>query len=432
MQHRASQLTISFDPTFQQQSAWDTPIDAADLTKAFPATSRNYLDINETTEDILDCTNEDLLIELLTAKYARLNVDCEFDPDVIAGIMAFAYGVAGAPSGGTSEVQSEAVTATGGSRTLTVLVGADAQTTAPLPYNASAATIQTAIQGLSNVGSGNILVTGTGPYVYTFAAGLQKRDVNLIEVNTTGLIGGTSVITTTTPGIGKTHAITRLAAYTLPLLTLYIGFRDSTQQPVIFKNVVVNSFRVRSQTRESVKVSIEFIGSADLQYASGFTTPDCYDIYPLRFGDCLMSIGGTEYVSANLAREFEYYFQNSVNPKFDGQGVYSTRHERADQRASQFSFWILGEPGDGIYELAKNRTILDTFIQCGPTGRHVKFHAPQSITKLAPSGLRFAGDPSESEMAIIGRPKKVSGDATTPTNVEAVIAVASTLLALDT
>lgn len=536
-QRRASQLTISFCPSWKKQSAFDVPLDGADLTKAFPATSRNYLDLDETTEDILDCTGEDLLIELLTGKFARLNIDCDFDPDVLSGMFAFAYGVAGAPSGGTSEVQTETNTATGGSRFLTVQTGANAQTTTAIPFNANAAAIQAALTALSNVASGDIVVahtggsnvnevqtetvtatggtrtlrvtnpvtgvtrttaaiaynanaaaiqaalealdnvdpsdivvTSTGPYVYTFsgvnyagadialivvngaaltggtstmvettvgsssgtftytfAQAFQKQDVQMITAGGS-LTGGTSTFVETTPGVGLTHAISRLVAYTLPMMTLYIGFRGSTQQPVIFKNVVVNTIRVRAATRAKVSCSIELIGSGDLQYATAFTTPDCYDPLPLRFGDCQMNIGGVDYIALFQGREFEYYFQNNVNPKFDGPGIYSTRHERADQRPSQFSFWVLGEPGDSLFEAAKARTILPAFIQCGPDGRHLKFIAPSAIIKSATSGIRFGGDPSESEMAVIGRPKKVSGDSTTPTNIEAVIGQTATLL----
>jgi hypothetical protein len=428
---RASQLTIGYSPEWLQQAAWDDPLDAADLTRAFPATSRNYLDIDTTTEDIIDCTGEDLLLELVTAEVARLTIDVDVDPDIMAGIAAFAYGVAAAPTGGTSEVQTETVTATGGSRTLTVQTGADAQTTAPIAWDANAAAIQAALELLSNVGAGDIVVAGAGPYTYTFSNDLENQDVRMITVGTFGLTGGTSTMAETTPGVGLTHAISRLTGYTLPLMTLYLGFRGSTEQPYIFKNVVVDEFRVRSASQERVTGTISLLGSADLVQAVGYTMPECQNIYPLRFGDCQMSIGGVDYIAANLGREFEYYYQNGVNPKFDGAGIYSTRHERGDQRPSQLSMFILGEPGDDLYNLAKARTNLDTFIRCGPAGRHIKFTAPGSIVKLAPSPIRFGGDPPESEIAIVARPRKVSGDATTPTNVTAVIGTSVTLLTVN-
>jgi hypothetical protein len=432
-QRRASQLAIGYSPNWLRQSAWDVPVDQTELTRAFPATSRNYFDINTTIEDIDDCTGEDLLLELVTAEEARLNIDFDVDPDILAGIAAFAYGVAAAPTGGTSEVQLETITATGGTRTLTVQIGANAQTTPALAYNATEATIQAALDALSNVGAGDIVVDDTDPdaIVYTFASALATQDVNVISVNTYFLTGGTSVFSTTTPGIGKTHAITRLTSYALPLMTLYLGFRGSSEQPYIFKNVVVNSFRVRAASREKVTCSVELIGSADLVQATGYTMPECQDIVPIRFGDCQVSVGGVDFVASNIAREFEYYFQNDVTPKFDGSAIYATRHERADKRPSQLSMFILGEPGDGIWDLAKARTFLDAFIRCGPAGRHVKFNAPGAIFKLAPTPIRFGGDPPESELALISRPKKTIGLASTPTNVTAVIGTTATLLTAD-
>jgi len=60
---RASQLAIGYSSVFLRQSAWDTPIDGTSLDRAFPATSRNYIDLDETTEDVDDCTGQDLLFE---------------------------------------------------------------------------------------------------------------------------------------------------------------------------------------------------------------------------------------------------------------------------------------------------------------------------------------------------------------------------------
>jgi P22 coat protein - gene protein 5 len=49
------------------------------------------------------------------------------------------------------------------------------QTTPTQAYNVAAATLQTAIQALSTVGSGNATVSGTGPYVITFASALAQN-----------------------------------------------------------------------------------------------------------------------------------------------------------------------------------------------------------------------------------------------------------------
>lgn len=61
----------------------------------------------------------------------------------------------GDPTLGQDEIQTLTVDATGGTYTLSF----GGYTTAPLAYNASASTIQTALQGLTSIGSGNVSVT---------------------------------------------------------------------------------------------------------------------------------------------------------------------------------------------------------------------------------------------------------------------------------
>lgn len=105
--------------------------------------------------------------------------------------------------GGTNEVQTETVTASGGTRTLAVTNPntGEVQTTGALAYNANAATIQAALEGLSNVAVGDITVTGSGPYVYTFGGAYANKDVALIVVGTGSLTGGSSSIAETTVGV---------------------------------------------------------------------------------------------------------------------------------------------------------------------------------------------------------------------------------------
>jgi len=428
MQRRQSQLAIGFDPLWRRQPAWDVPNSMANLSAAFPATSRNYVTLDETTEDIMDCTGQELLLELLTGRIARLTLDFDGDPNIIAGLTAGAFGVAAAPAGGTSETQTLTITATGGTFSLTVSVGANSQTTAPLPFNATSADIEAAIAALSNVGPGDITVAGDGPHVFTFGADLGSQDVQLITVNTFGLTGGTGTNVVTVSGVGRTHPISRLSGFTLPYFTFYVGFRDSDEQPVIFKNAVVDSLRVRSSSRTRVSGSVTLVGSGELEQAVGYNMPPCYDPLPLRFGDCQMNIAGTDYIAANLAREFEVGYDNGVVGQYDGQGVDVTRLERADVRPAYMNMFVLGEPGDNLFNLASAKTKLPASTRIGPVGRHVLYSIPSGIIRLTPERIRFGGDPPESELAITVRPTKISGDATTPINATAVIGQSTALL----
>jgi hypothetical protein len=105
-------------------------------------------------------------------------------------------------SGTTDEKQSVTVTGapTGGTYTLTY----SGQTTAAIAYNATAAAVQTALAALSNIGAGNVLVTGAngGPYTVAFVGTLANTDVAQMTA-TASLTGGTSpgvTIATTTAG----------------------------------------------------------------------------------------------------------------------------------------------------------------------------------------------------------------------------------------
>jgi len=102
---------------------------------------------------------------------------------------------------GTDEQQIISLgTATGGTFTLTF----GGQTTGNIAYNADAATVETALEALSTVGSGNVSVAGSagGPWTVTFENTLGKTDVAFITVDGTNLTGKLSVsISETTDGV---------------------------------------------------------------------------------------------------------------------------------------------------------------------------------------------------------------------------------------
>lgn len=102
---------------------------------------------------------------------------------------------------GVAEVQTMTITGTptGGTYKL-AFKGAE---TSALAYNANAAAIQTALQALGTIGSGNVLVTGSGPFTLTFASTLGTDNQPLVVLVNNSLTGGTSptiTITQTTRG----------------------------------------------------------------------------------------------------------------------------------------------------------------------------------------------------------------------------------------
>lgn len=438
MQRRSSQLTVAMSRTFKRQTSWDVPLGASEMNIAFNATSRNYLTREETVEDIYDCTNEDLLIELVTARFRRLVLDFDVDPNMLAGWTSFNYGVAAAPSGGVNEIQT--LTGGGGltgSYQARFTVNYNTQTSAAIPIGSTAAATTALLEAMPNIGAGNVLCAGgplntATPMTATFQGALADLDVGTIEI-LSALAGGSITVDETTPGQGRLHAISRLIAYALPYTTLYVGFRGSDKQPVIFKNVVADVIRCRSTNREKVTATVQLIGSADLQHASAYTMPACYDIEPVRFGDCALLVNGSDLYQTGsvyndplnnipLIRDWEYYHENGVEAKFDGQGIDVTRLERADRRPSGLTFGVLGEEDDPLYILGnqdKPRTIASGILRVGTANNNCKFNVPQGILKLENPPIRFEGRDNESNLRLMLRPKKISGDNTTPSNVSA-------------
>jgi hypothetical protein len=445
MQRRSSALTVAMSRTFKRQTLWDVPLAQGEMNMAFNATSRNYLTNEESTEDVLDCTGENLLIELVTSRHARLIMDFDVDPNQLAGWTSFNYGAAASPSGGTSEVQtltSDGSAITGGTLQVRFTVNYNTQISAAIAFGANAAAWQAALEAMPNIGAGNVLVTGgpiaAAPIVVTFQGALANLDVGLLEVLSALAPGGAHVtVDETTPGVGRTHNISPIVGYTLPFTTAYVGFRGSDKQPVIFKNIVCSVLRCRATRTETgqerITATVQLFGSADLQKASGYVMPGCEDIEPMRFGDSALLINGSDiyqpgsiYADPNsglaLAREWEYYHDNGVTPKFDGAGIDVTRLERANVRQMGYNIGVLGEQGDPLWEIAKQqnpRSIASISLRVGTPNNNVRFNAPQSILKLDNPALPFVGRDNESNIRMMARPKSITGDPLTPTNVVA-------------
>lgn len=92
-----------------------------------------------------------------------------------------------------SEADTLTLNATGGTYTLGVAVdGGTVQNTGALAFNANAAAIQAALVALTNVGTGNVAVTGTNPFTITFAGGTLAGHQVVVTSNPASLTGGTS------------------------------------------------------------------------------------------------------------------------------------------------------------------------------------------------------------------------------------------------
>ena len=87
-------------------------------------------------------------------------------------------------------------------------------TSAPLPYDATAAEVQTALESLAPIGTGNVEVSGgpggpgaSAPYTVAFKGALADTDVGLLEAGN-GALEGNAVAKTTVPGGRGTSILT--------------------------------------------------------------------------------------------------------------------------------------------------------------------------------------------------------------------------------
>ncbi len=100
-------------------------------------------------------------------------------------------------AGAANDVQTVTIggTPTGGTFKLVLEwpIG-NSQTTATIAFDAAASAVQSAIAALSNVGTGNVAVTGSagGPYTVTFQGKFLYQPVPVMTAGTNALTGGTN------------------------------------------------------------------------------------------------------------------------------------------------------------------------------------------------------------------------------------------------
>jgi hypothetical protein len=172
-------------------------------------------------------------------------------------MMTLLYGALGIKyvktPGGTNGAQTLTMTGTptGGTFTLTY----SAQTTAAIPYNATAAQVASALVALSNIGDGEVDVTG-GPFpgtpIVITQYGTLVGVVTALTADSTGLTGGTTPTvtpSTTTAGTAytgaSTHTFVPSDAAQLPFLAIQerIGASLETYN---YTDAVVNTFHLEA------------------------------------------------------------------------------------------------------------------------------------------------------------------------------------------
>lgn len=250
-------------------------------------------------------TNRDLLIPDPEIGGGRDVVDAYLGAVVWSGdyefyarfnaLMTLLYGALGEKyvknPGGTAEVTTLTGTGTisGGTWTITY----SAQTTAAIPFDASAAQVQSALEALSNIAPGDVFVTGTtivGGGVFTLTwGGTLLGNVTAPTTTTAGLTGTTPGITVATATAGTDY--TGAASHTfLPsdgsaLPFLAIQERIGAGLEVFnYTDAVVNTFHLEVDANGYLMGTAGMIARKQVAGSSPIDPNPLYDNLPMVVG----------------------------------------------------------------------------------------------------------------------------------------------------
>jgi hypothetical protein len=206
--------------------------------------------------------------------YVAGGVETDIDQVLSAGsnqLISVSYGPAGNSSGnlqaiaiyasqnctivtngsGSADVQTLSITGTptGG----TFVLGFKGAITAPIAFNASAATVQTALQALATIGSGNVTCSGGAlpgtPVVCTFAGTLATGLQPLIVAGEGGFTGGSSPTATVTHTTLGTPQDTIIVTAAIPILWDISSIEACPFSAAVSAWYVTNATATRLQAR---------------------------------------------------------------------------------------------------------------------------------------------------------------------------------------
>jgi len=96
---RATQSLFAIPGAGLRQVDFATAMDPADITFLFPDTAKTFYRWDQTREEQLDCSGEELYDKILLGEIGDITVSFDATPKIVALLVAYALGVAAAPTG---------------------------------------------------------------------------------------------------------------------------------------------------------------------------------------------------------------------------------------------------------------------------------------------------------------------------------------------
>lgn len=94
---RSTQMVVAYNPQGKKQAAIGTAMPASSLTAALSAVSKEWPEVVETTEDIMNCTAEDIRDRKVTARYGRIRIEINASIRDLTIFLAYHFGSVLAP-----------------------------------------------------------------------------------------------------------------------------------------------------------------------------------------------------------------------------------------------------------------------------------------------------------------------------------------------
>lgn len=417
---------------FKRQSAFGSAMADAALDKRHNCTV-TFEDVVE-RETVYDCSQQDIFSEEKNSQLKRVRVSyATVTAQIIAGWLAYFLSAAAAPVGTPAdEQQTVTIDATGGTFTLSFAFEGLAGTTAAIAHNATAATVQAALEALDSIGAGGVSVTKAGSvFTVAFIGRLAKANVAPMTANASALTGGagTAVVATTVPGTNKFHAISRSTDDALAKFSVGAGFEENLgANPEKFFNMVCESLTVQINKRKNVTLEVTAVGRFTPAEMTAFTVPACENLPALKGRDCRLKINSAFY--AEDLWQCGFTLNNNVpvgDDAFPFNGVEVANLERGEKPAQSISMQLLGSRGDAVYALCETETKVPVEILLGVPGERASVIFPNALMKFGTNRTRYVGELSRTAIQVEATPHK-DGTILAPVKCEANISQTTAFL----
>lgn len=413
-QKRASQSLLAIPGAGKRQANFTTPMASADISYLFPDTARTFYKFDQTREDILDCSGQELYSRLLTGEIGDLSVAFDATPKIIALLAAYGLGVAAAPGVGAAVAAVAQLTAIDlGTIGATLTVGGVTYTIVA----SGAAGSQINIGTTPATFAANIAAKVTTDTLTTLCTATASGATVTFTRNTAGIAGNGAPFSTTDPDLvinqgfvggaaagAQVHSITELPfdSYQPPVFSAVFGFRGGAT-PLLLTGCALNSFSLAGKARQKVT------GQANIKFATAtsfaFAFPACVNESPLRFSDTRLSADGVG--QDTLLRSWDFSYDNKLlttDHAYTNAGINPTRLERDDRRERKINYSILGDNADPAYIAAQTGDQAPLVLTLGSDPNAVVFTAPNAQLELDGGGLAKDGAVGETNIKIAGMP----------------------------